>query len=189
MIVTARANVETAERWHLREIGLWMFLGTLVMLFAAFTSAMVVRRGSSDWRGIDLPTLLWLNTAAIAASSVSLEYAKARGMTAPRMAVAGLGLTCVLGLGFLAGQLLAWRDLIDAGVFLSSSPHGSFFYILSGVHGVHLAAALVLLLYLFAKTVRGANAAEWPFLVGLVSTFWHFLAGTWLYLLILLRVV
>jgi heme/copper-type cytochrome/quinol oxidase subunit 3 len=52
-----------------------------------------------------------------------------------------------------------------------------------------LAAALVLLLYLFAKTVRGANAAEWPFLVGLVSTFWHFLAGTWLYLLILLRVV
>jgi cytochrome c oxidase subunit 3 len=189
MIAATRANVELAERWHLREIGLWMFLGTLVMLFAAFTSAIVVRRGGSDWRGIDLPALLWLNTAAIAASSVSFEHAKKRGITAPRTAVAGLGLTCVLGLAFLAGQLTAWREMIDAGLFLATSPHASFFYILSGLHGVHLAAALILLVYLFAKTVSGGDAAEWPFLAGLVSMFWHFLAGTWLYLMILLRVV
>jgi cytochrome c oxidase subunit III len=181
------SSQEIAERWHLREIGLWMFLGTLVMLFAAFTSALVVRRSGTDWRGVDLPPILWVNTLVLMASSVALESARRKGLLAPRAASRGVSLTCGLALTFFVGQVVAWRQLVRAGVFLPSNPASSFFYILTGLHGLHLLAAFGFLLYLLLKTMRGRDSEQWPYLANMVATFWHFLGGVWVYLMIVLR--
>jgi cytochrome c oxidase subunit 3 len=178
---------DVAERWHLREIGLWMFLGTLVMLFAAFTSALVVRRSSSDWVEVHLPLILWVNTAVLVASSATLERAKRAGAARPRGALAGIAATLVLGAVFCAGQVEAWRDLAAAGVFLPTTPAASFFYILTGLHVVHLAAALVCLGVLAAATIRPTPDDEWRYRAGTVSTFWHFLTVVWMYLLLVLQ--
>jgi cytochrome c oxidase subunit III len=187
MSVTMTADA-LAERWHVRSIGLWMFLGTLVMLFAAFTSALVVRQNGSDWQSPDLPAILWVNTAVIAASSIALERARRGGLTAAGTP-ALVGLAGLLGVGFLGGQIWAWRDLIDAGIYLPTNPASSFLYVLTGVHGVHVVAAVGFLAYLFVKTITRKNREEWPYLAGAVATFWHFLAATWGYLFVVLRLV
>ena len=179
---------EIAERWHLREVGLWMFLGTLVMLFAAFTSALVVRKSTGDWMQIRLPLVLWANTAILVLSSLTLERAKRAGLAANRSARRGIAATCVLGAAFCAGQVEAWRELVRAGVYLPTSPSASFFFVLTGVHAVHLAAALACVAYLLANTRPGTRDEEWPYLAGTVSTFWHFLTGVWIYLLLILQV-
>jgi cytochrome c oxidase subunit 3 len=178
---------EIAERWHLRDVGLWMFLGTLVMLFAAFSSALVVRKSSGDWIDITLPQVLWANTALLILSSVTLEWGRRAGLRAAQAARGSIIATCVLGAAFFAGQVEGWRQLAAAGVFLPTSPSASFFYVLTGVHAAHVAAALASVVYLLARTMRPSRAAEWPYLAGTVSTFWHFLTGIWLYLLLLLQ--
>ena len=183
----AESGREIAERWHLREVGLWMFLGTLVMLFAAFTSALVVRKSGGDWTPIHLPLVLWINTVVLAISSLTLERAKRMGLTAPHKALGGIAATCILGVLFCAGQVEAWRELAQAGVYLPTSPSASFFYVLTGVHAVHLAAALGCVAYLLANTRWNTREREWPYLVGTVSTFWHFLTVVWVYLLLVLR--
>jgi cytochrome c oxidase subunit 3 len=178
---------DIAERWHVREIGLWMFLGTLVMLFAAFTSALIVRRSGADWAGVDLPVILWVNTFVLMVSSATLESARRKGLRTPRAASPGVVLTCGLALMFIAGQIVAWRQLVRAGVFLPSNPASSFFYVLTGVHGLHVLAAFGFLAYLLVKTVHGRDDEEWPYLANMVATFWHFLGGVWVYLMIVLR--
>jgi cytochrome c oxidase subunit 3 len=177
---------EVAERWQLREVGVWMFLGTVVMLFAAFTSAYVVRKSGADWVPVHLPPLLWINTVVLVASSITLEFGRRPGMSA-RAASTAIAITGGLALLFFAGQLQAWRTLARAGVYLPTNPASSFFYILTGVHGVHLLVASGFLAYLLARTVRQTDGASWPYLAGLVSTVWHFLTAVWIYLLLMLR--
>lgn len=183
----ANAARATAERWHLREVGLWMFLGTLVMLFAAFSSALVVRRSSGDWVALHLPFVLWPNTVILILSSVTLERGRRAGLAAPSSALRNIVATCVLGAIFCAGQVDAWRALSAAGLFLPTSPSASFFYVLTGVHVVHLAAAVTCVGYLLFRTVRSTRTAEWPYLAGTISTFWHFLTFVWIYLLLVLQ--
>jgi cytochrome c oxidase subunit III len=187
-------NRSTPERWHVREIGLWMFLGTIFMLFAAFTSAYVVRRSGGDWVPVRLPLVLWLNTAVLLASGVLVEGAK-RAAAPTRVAAGGLLAACLLAALFLAGQIEAWRELVATGVYLRTNPASSFFFILTGVHGVHLLAAFVALAYLLGCTLQRAATApvipapddDWPALAGLVTTFWHFLTAVWIYLLLMLQ--
>jgi cytochrome c oxidase subunit 3 len=177
-------EADVAERWYLRELGMWMFLGTLVMLFAAFTSAMVVRRAGSDWRTLDLPSILWVSTVFIVSSSGALEYGRRRSLRSE--ALAGVGAAAALGLLFLTAQLLAWGELVRRGVYLPTSPDASFFYMLTGVHAVHLVAALAVVAWLFGSLVRNARPSEWRRLAGVAAAFWHFLAGTWIYLFVIL---
>jgi cytochrome c oxidase subunit 3 len=178
---------ELAMRWHVRDVGLWMFLGTVAMLFAAFTSALVVRMSSGDWIDVQLPAVLWLNTSVLVMSSATLERARRVGAAQRRAAVKWVVATCALGSLFFGGQIEAWRELSRQGVYLPSSPSAAFFYVLTGVHGAHLVAALVCVMVLLAKTARSAEWRDWPYAAGAVSTFWHFLAGVWIYLLIILQ--
>lgn len=154
------------------KTGMWVGLGAMVMLFAAFTSALVVRKGASgDWRPIALPALLWLNTAVLALSSLTMEQAR-------RRAGFWLQLTAGLGLVFLAGQVAAWRQLAAAGAYLASNPSSSFFYLLTGAHGAHLLGGLAALGYLGVRGSRTAVAAG--------SIYWHFMGVLWVFLFLLL---
>lgn len=191
-------KTDFARRQVLIQLGVWMFLATVTMLFAAFTSAALVRRSGTDWAPIALPSILWLNTLLLAASSGLLEagrWAARRG--APGRARAGVALAVALGLAFLVGQLTAWRSLANQGVYLPVSPHSSFFYILTGLHGLHLVAGLVVLLYMLTRLYRSSRmagagnsaACEWDASAGPGATFWHFLGVLWLYLFVMLSVL
>ena len=170
------------------RLGLWMFLATVSMLFAAFTSAYIVRRSGSDWRYLALPSILWLNTLILVASSGALEAANRSGLRGRwPAAMVAVGGALAFGVAFLGGQIVAWRQMVAAGVYLRSSPHSSFFFMLTGAHAVHLVAALIVLVW-GAMATRSAHLhpREWAEQMGLCRTFWHYLGAVWLFLFALL---
>lgn len=169
-----------------RRFGLWLFLGSLSMLFIGFTSAYVVRRAGSDWVPLPTPGILWANGAALLASTVTLEIARRRLRGWDLVGAQGwLALTGALGGLFLVGQLLAWRALAAQGVFLASNPHSSFFYVLSGLHALHLGCGLIWFAAALWKVRRMAYTPGEDALA-LFATYWHFLTALWLYLFVLL---
>ncbi len=170
------------------RFGLLAFMGTVSMLFIGFTSAYILRRAQADWRPLQVPSLLWFTTTVLLASSGTLEVGRRRFRAWDlRGAQTWVTVTGLLGLAFLVGQVLAWRQLAGQGVFLSSNPHSSFFYVLTGVHGLHLLGGFV---WFVAVALRIRRMAEAPGQDGLgrFALYWHFLAGLWLYLLFLLFV-
>jgi cytochrome c oxidase subunit 3 len=172
------------------RLGLWMFLATVTMLFAAFASAYIVRRSGSDWQSVALPSIVWINTAVLAASSAALEIANRRGDRRRwRSALAACLMAIGLGLVFLAGQLAAWRSMAASGVYLPSNPHASFFFMLTGAHLVHVAAALAVLVWGTGHTWRGhRNPRRWAASMELCRTFWHYLGALWAGLLVMMTV-
>jgi cytochrome c oxidase subunit 3 len=185
----AGADSESAARDDVVQLGVWMFLATVVMLFAAFTSAYIVRRSAADWAPIALPWMLWVSTAALGASSIALERGRIAGrknQAAP--ARRGFAAAAGLGLLFLLGQVAMWRALVAQGVYLPSNPYGSFFYVLTATHGVHVVAGLVLLLYTLARIGGGRvrlDRGAASRLIAASATFWHFLAALWVYVVAL----
>ena len=179
----------TADR-GVYPAGLIALLTTVVMLFTAFTAALLMRRGGHDWVPVVLPNLVWGNAAVILASSIAVEMG--------RRAIAGanvpLGLTrlaagVVLGVLFLIGQILAWRVLAARGVFLPTSPHAAFFYLLSGVHGLHVLGGLGALGWAVGRLVRAPHSVLIRASLGQVAVFWHVVGGLWVYLLALLTLL
>ena len=170
------------------RLGLWLFLGTITMLFIGFTSAYIARRASAGWGGeLTPPPLLWVNTLLLLASSVTVEAARRRLRRWEPGVTTWLGLTGALGALFVAGQVAVWRSLTAHGVVLAASAHNSFFYLLTGLHVVHLLGALVWFLVVLTRARRLAYTPGQDGL-GLFATFWHFLGGLWVYLFLLLFV-
>lgn len=159
-----------AQARPLPPMGLVTLLATVAMLFTAFTASYLIRRTSADWRPVPLPSVLWLNTLILAASSATLEAARRTGRGS------WLTATLLLGMGFLAGQIVAWHQLTSADIHLPTGPHGAFLYMLSGVHGLHILGGLAAL----------AAALRRPAWMGAGAAFWHFMGGVWVWVLILL---
>lgn len=180
-------NGNAVRRVETAKLGLWIALGSITMLFAAFTSAYIVRSAGSDWVPLDIPPVLWLNTAVIVLSSITMELARrAFRLWRPVAFRKWMFATAVLGTLFLAGQVFAWNQLASQGIYLSSHPHSSFFYVLSGVHAAHLLAGVLSLFYVLALATRyrltpGESASP-----VLAATYWHFVGGLWIYLLVVL---
>jgi len=170
------------------RLGMWFALTGIVMLFAAFTSALVVRRGMSfDWVPVRVPRVLWLNTFVLMASSLTLELSRRSLRTgAPREFTRWLSATLVLGLGFLAGQLIAWRELASRGVYLASNPGSSFFYVLTAAHGIHLLGGVVALGYVVLRARRIAFGEVRRTPVDVTAIYWHFMDALWIYVFFVL---
>jgi len=169
----------------------WLIMTGITMLFAGLTSAYVVLRGSPDWQNVALPVpLLWVNTLVLAASSVGLEIARrAVRQNRQRELVVWLSLSGILGLGFIAGQIVAWRQLVHAGVYLPSTLHSSFFYVLTGLHGLHIIGGIGALGYVYGKALSGklSPAAHEPLKLGVL--YWHFMDAIWIFLFMMLILV
>jgi len=171
--------------------GIWVVLAAIGMTFAALTSALVVRKGgSNDWRHFTLPSILYLNTLILIASSISLEVARkkvARFMAAGRTGLADpvrwLYLTLGLGLAFVGGQYVAWRQLSAQGLYLATNPSSSFFYVFTAAHALHLIGGLGGLVRAIAKL---DNSSLRRTTLDATSRYWHFMDVLWLYLLLLL---
>jgi cytochrome c oxidase subunit III len=168
--------------------GMIIALGGILMFFAALVSALVVRKGlsASDWQTLEVPGILWLNTLILLASSATLarsrRYLLAQDDESFRH---WWGVTTILGLFFVAGQIIAWRQLVVAGVYLATSPSSSFFYVFTAAHGLHLLGGIAAMLTIACR--RGRHLVRRT-ATEVVSIYWHFLDGLWLCLFVLLLV-
>jgi cytochrome c oxidase subunit III len=170
---------------------IWVVIFAVTMMFAAFSSALFVRKGASlDWQAFTLPSILYFNTFLLVVSSITLEVARRRvaafmgGLKSQSQSPARwLYVTLFLGLLFVGGQYVAWLRLRSEGLYLATNPSSSFFYLLTAVHALHVLGGLGGLIYVIRKLNKSVLRRN-----QLVATarYWHFMAILWLYLLLLL---
>ncbi|MBI2677527.1 MAG: cytochrome c oxidase subunit 3 [Candidatus Koribacter versatilis] len=199
------------DRLQRYRLGVCVGLIGVSMVFIGLTSAYVVRQGAStidpntgfysnDWRPMTLPVAaLGLNTALLLLSSIALElsrrslkrqYAVAEAVgegQAP--APPWLAVSVVLGIGFLVGQVFVWNQLRAHGVYISTNPSSSFFYILTVLHAIHLAGGMAALLYAEGTELLHRSVAKRLLVVDVTSIYWHFMAVLWVYIFVLLQFV
>jgi len=171
--------------------GVWVFVAGVSMTFAALTSALIVRKGGAlDWRHFTLPSILYLNTVVLLASSVTLEIARrhvAAFMGGVKDTTANparwLYATLSLGLLFLAGQYVAWRQLSAQGLYLATNPSSSFFYVFTAAHALHLLGGLCAMVRVIRKLSLHVLKRS---TLDATAHYWHFMDVLWIYLLVLL---
>jgi cytochrome c oxidase subunit III len=173
------------------RIAMMVGLAAILMMFAGLISAFIVRGMALGWKPVVLPKILWLSTLLLLGSSAALVRAQ-RFLNAEEHRSYRTWLIATLGLGvaFVWSQLSAWAMLSAQGIFLSGSPHSSFFYLFSGLHGVHVLGGLTALAWLVWNARRPPNDAygqrKRAALVGATALYWHFLDGLWVCLFALL---
>lgn len=165
------------------KIGLAAFLAVATSLFALFISAYAIRMEYPDWRPLTEPTLLWVNSAILVLSSVFLQWAwvgAKRGQLQTvwlGVAVGGAG-----AIAFIVGQFAAWDQLAASGYFVTGNPANGFFYVLTGVHAVHLMGGLVALSRTVSRLWRRQDMESIKLGVELCAVYWHYLLAVWLVL-------
>jgi cytochrome c oxidase subunit 3 len=149
-----------------------------------------------DWHPVAVPPILWINTALILLSSLTMEVGRRHffreidvmeewlGMGRPtiRRAAPWLAATAILGGLFLAGQWIAWKQLFDQGVFFASNPSSHFFYLITGTHGLHLllgvaALATAMLALIFLRRIELRQVV-----VDCTAWYWHTMGVFWIFL-------
>jgi cytochrome c oxidase subunit III len=172
------------------KIAIWIAIVSIAMLFLALTAVMVARaEESSDWIHTTVPPLLYFNTLVLLASSFTLEISRrALKREAANQFVRWLYVTTGLGIAFIAGQLIAWRELAAQGIYITTNPSSGFLYLLTAAHGLHLLGGILALFYLAFKTQKIISNPRKRIAVDITATYWHFMDGLWIYLLVLLAV-
>ena len=174
-------------KMHPKKFAMWLFMVSVIMLFVAFTSAYVVKQSDGVWLDFELPVLFDYTTFVILLSSVSMHWAfiAAKKNLIKQIRLA-LGVTFVLGSIFLVGQYLAWGELVESGVYFVGNPAGSFLYVLTGVHGLHLISAVIFLIVVLISAFQYKIHSKSLVQLEICTTYWHFLGGLWLYLYLFL---
>lgn len=167
------------------KIGVTLVLISVTMLFAALTSAYVFN--SAQRMPIVTPKVLWLSTAIILASSVTIEIAR----RALKQRIEGkfrlwIAVTTTLGFCFLIAQLVAWRELSESGFYINKNLHSGYSYLFTGLHGVHLIGGLVALAFVTLRNQSRWTVVRRRVAVDVTALYWHFLDGLWLLLFVLL---
>lgn len=182
------------DRAHTAKVGLRLFLVVVSSLFLLFLVAFIIRAQVADWQPLTEPLAplahtgaLWLNTAALVGASIALQWARVAARRGNAQAtLAGFALGGVLAIVFLLGQLWVWQLFAAWGYFVSSNPANSFFYLLTGLHGLHLLGGLVAWGRTLGKFLRHVPLARLASSVELCAIYWHYLLGLWLLLFALL---
>ena len=178
------------KRIHPHKFTLWVGIGSIVMMFAGFTSAYVVKRNLSNWITFDLPVLFWYSTAVIILSSltiiVSRNFFKQGEMARYRK---WLAVTMLLGVLFVVLQTMGFINLWQSGITLTRNVSFSFLYVIVGLHALHVIAGVIALIVILIKafSIRKKIYSEIP--IDLMSTYWHFVDFLWIYLLIFLVLI
>lgn len=159
---------------------------SITVFFSVLAVTFLFRRVGGAWVPLRLPNILWWNTLVLLLSSWSMESARRRLAAGDERGFEmRWRLTTVLGLVFLAGQVLAWQRLVAQGFYLATNPASSFFYISTALHGIHLLAGLVALFYVLVRKA-GKAALSRAHAARAVSFYWHFMDGLWVALLAVL---
>ena len=173
---------------------LWIGMASIGMAFAGLTSGYVVAKGTLEanniWQNIELPGAFYISTAAIILSSILLVRGqRAFSKGAPQSALRHLQGTGLLGLVFLGFQLAGWQQLMDANVWFTgpkSTPAGSWLYVITWFHWMHVVAGVIVLSITSWKAHQGRYTVESHLGYDVASQFWHFLGILWIYLLLFL---
>ncbi|MHB8540778.1 MAG: cytochrome c oxidase subunit 3 [Candidatus Acidiferrales bacterium] len=165
--------------------GITIGMAAILMFFMAFVSAFIVRKGvGTDWHAFPLPRILWLDTLILLASSATMVRARRFFARGDRQGFRHWwAVTTILGFLFLAGQLIAWRQMVASGFYVATNASSSFFYVLTAAHGLHLLGGIVALLYVGRGKLRRLTLAT---ATEVASYYWHFMDGLWVFLFLLL---
>jgi cytochrome c oxidase subunit III len=167
--------------------GIAIGIVSILMFFMALASAFLLRKGTSgDWIAVRIPALIWFNTFVLLLSSATLEVARQKLAKNDPAGFKNFWLiTTVLGVAFLVGQVVAWRQLNHQGIYLASNPASSFFYIFTGAHALHLVGGVAALIYVALRDFDTAKITR-SVAAEVTSYYWHFMDALWLFLLALL---
>ena len=186
MIATVQTN--EPKKIHPHKFTLWVAMASILMMFAGLTSAYIVKKNTGNWLEFDLPNIFWYSTVTIILSSIMIHLAgkafKAREMARYRLLIT---LTAVLGVAFLAMQVIGFMDLEQRGIALTgvkSNSAASFLFVITGLHMAHVAGGVIAILVIFIRAYASKvkNYSSLP--IDLVSTYWHFVDVLWIYLFI-----
>lgn len=178
---------------HPLKFILWLFMVSISMIFAAFTSAYIVRRGDGNWLIFELPQLFWISTAVIVLSSITMHiaYLSAKKDNLSTMRIS-LIITTLLGIVFMVTQYLGWQELQSNGIFLGgkdSNPAGSFVYVISGVHAFHVVSGVVFLIITLIQGLRYKIHSKQMITMSLCTSYWHYLDILWVYLFVFMLII
>ena len=181
---------DRGKRIHPHKFTLWVAIGSIVMMFAGLTSAFIVKSNQVGWQTITMPKVFWVSTAVIIISSITLQMAlrsfKQREMNQYRLLI---GLTLLLGVGFLVLQWIGFQQLWEQKITFKGSGAGQFLYVIFGLHAVHVIGGLLALVVMFVKAFIGRTKLYSSVPVEVMATYWHFVDLLWLYLLIFFIVI
>lgn len=172
---------------HPKKFILWLFIVSIVMIFAGLTSAYIVRQGDGNWLEFSLPVELWYSSVIILLSSVSMQWAhySAKKDNLNNLKIAML-ITSLLGIAFVVSQFQVWEVLTAMQVKFSGNPSGSFLYVLTGVHVFHLVTGILFVLIVLVQTFRYKVHSRKMVQIDMCNTYWHFLDALWIYLFVFL---
>lgn len=162
---------------------LWLLIVASVMLFAAFTSAYIVRRGEGNWLIFDIPQIFAINVGVALLGSITMQWAYISAKKDEMMQLKlALFLTLALGIVFCFGQWTGWKELVANNIHFVGNPSESFFYVISGVHLAHMLGGLIFLMVMIVKTFQFKVHKKNLLSLNLCTTYWHFLGAMWIYL-------
>jgi cytochrome c oxidase subunit III len=173
------------KKIHPHKFTLWVALGSITMMFAAFTSAYIVKRQQPGWSTFEIPRTFWYSTTVILTSSLTIQIAiksfKEREMQRYKQFIT---VTAILGVLFILLQLISFEQIWKTGITFRGSGAGQFLYIIAGLHAVHVLGGVIALLVLFFKAfnpkIRNYNSVP----IEVAGTYWHFVDILWVYLFI-----
>lgn len=205
-------STDFPTRLRRARVGIAVTIIAIVMIFVSYSSAYVVRQGLPtldprsgtlvrDWMPVDLPSFLLVNTFVLLVSTMTMELARRQSLRVAAVARSTradsslrhgdtfpwLSITAILGLAFLTGQWLVWRELAVRGFYLATSASSSFFYLLTGMHGVHLLGGIFALLVATGASFFRVHTDTRAVVSDATAWYWHFLTLLWIYLLCLLE--
>jgi len=178
-------TMDQRKKIHPHKFTLWVAIGSIVMMFAGFTSAYIVKRDQPGWVGFSMPMIFWYSTAVMLASSLTMqmglksfkdhEMGKYRNL---------LGLTTLLGVLFIVLQVIGYYQLNKSGTRIEGSGAGVFFIIIFALHALHVLGGVIALLVMFLKGLSSTSRNYNPVPVEVASTYWHFVDLLWVYLFV-----
>ncbi|MEE9373236.1 MAG: cytochrome c oxidase subunit 3 [Saprospiraceae bacterium] len=187
-VLTANNSANTHTRINPLKFALWLGMASILMMFAALTSAYLVRRAGGNWLEFSVPTIFYYSTLVLLFSSLCLHLGysgyKKRNML---MYQGGVISAFVLGCIFLALQYQGWVELFSFGIDLKGNPSGSFLYVITGIHGLHILGGLAALVVgiINAFTLKKFTKKR-KVNIEITLQYWHFVDILWVYLLIFL---
>ncbi len=182
--------MEQRKKIHPHKFTLWIGIGSILMMFAGLTSAYIVKRNQANWITFELPLAFWYSTAAIVLSSITLFLAgrsfRERNMKQYRSLMT---VTIVLGVLFIAMQVVGFNQLVKQGIGLGKNVSSDFLWVIVGLHAAHVIGGIVALVVLFAKAFSNTTRNYTTVPVEVTSTYWHFVDLLWIYLLVFLIMI
>ena len=179
---------------HPQKFALWIAMASMSMFFAALTSALLVKKGDyRSWENFTLPTVFLFSTISVIGVSVCIHaalisYRKAKFETFRWL----MFFSFLLGCLFLALQLSGWNVLIQGGMTLTQNLSGSFIYVITAAHGVHIILGLIVMLVFILNAFRNRKDPIYELRdlinprrqlnLELLVSYWHYVDAVWVYL-------